>query len=247
MREPPPRESAQAASLSGDYLADAVDELDAMGDPDALYGPERLDDSDWDEQERLGRAPDARLRHGRNGVLFAAFAAEAYINEFSSAMLSGADREALDRSLSPPMRYLVVPKYATGEPLFSRDDAVMPEIFTLFRLRNDLAHPKPGFAPRRIDRARPFVSASRGREYATRLAPQRLARHIVAVAQAARLLNKRVYGDSSWIDPAEEIALGRDALFAYADAIAVLPPIDWERPHSVWELVWRAIRSDDED
>lgn len=56
-------------------------------------------------------------------------------------MLPEADAEALDR-LKPPDRFIVGPQVALGEQLFTRDREPMGSIIRLFRLRNELVHPR---------------------------------------------------------------------------------------------------------
>jgi hypothetical protein len=76
-------------------------------------------------------------------MLFAAFAAEAYVNEFIADHFTGRDVETLDR-LSTTEKYVIAPRLALGAPLFERDREPLQTISKLFRQRDTLVHPKPG-------------------------------------------------------------------------------------------------------
>jgi hypothetical protein len=82
-----------------------------------------------------------RLRAARNAVIYAAFSAEAYVNEFLAAhdALDDWDREPMHR------KFLKGTEAAYGSPLFFADREAYPEIVELVKLRDRLAHPKPGF------------------------------------------------------------------------------------------------------
>jgi hypothetical protein len=141
-------ESAQPRSLGAEYLQQALEAIRASGSSEALYDHSYRSASPEARTEiwRAIAGRDAarrRVRSSRAATLFAAFAAEAYINEFISAHIRGRDYEAVDR-LQPIAKYTVVPRLALGRALFRRDAEPLPTIADLFRRRDVLVHPKPG-------------------------------------------------------------------------------------------------------
>jgi hypothetical protein len=76
-------------------------------------------------------------------MLFVAFAAEAYINEFIAAYFTGNDRNAIDR-MPPAEKYTLAPRLALGKALFPRGVEPVQTIARLFKQRDLLVHPKPG-------------------------------------------------------------------------------------------------------
>lgn len=155
------------------------------------------------------------MTHCRNAVLFAALAAESYVNEFLGAFLDGSDYTAVDR-MSPVDKYVLGTKFATGDKLFDRQGAPVTKIAALFALRNKLVHPKPGFGPA------PF--AEPWGEFEENFPPPRAAEFIVTVARAAVILVKRAYGaghlDDVW---ANVIWQGREAILGYGERSTGVP------------------------
>ncbi|MGN6187368.1 MAG: hypothetical protein ACTHOE_00585 [Conexibacter sp.] len=118
-----------------------------------------------------------RVRYSRAAILFAAFAAEAYINEFISAYAKGRDRDALDR-LQPIAKYTLAPRLALARPLFRRDAEPLRTIADLFKQRDVLVHPKPG---RGITEPSPWLADPLYN-------PLQATMYVVCVAAAARVL-----------------------------------------------------------
>lgn len=180
--ERPPR----AASLAGEYLADAIDRLHDAGDPAYLYEHWRQfppKDPDVEAGEMRKAARRARIRAARNAVLFAAFAGEAYVNEFLAAhgVLDEWDRERTTR------KFLKGTEAAYGSPLFFADREAYPVLVELYQLRDRLVHPKPGFGGEGI-----HFEASES--YESLFALPKVAEYIVMVGGAADLLVPRAYG-----------------------------------------------------
>ncbi len=149
-------------------------------------------------------------------MLFAAFAAESYVNEFLAAVM--ADRRARLRTID---RWPTVKKYlegtheAYGAPLFFDDREGMPEIRQLFDLRNKLAHPEPGFGMSSIFEA--------DDEAEDEFAPPRLAEFVVMVGGAGELLVRRAYGFDALDVVASAVWLGRDVIRSYAQRASASP------------------------
>jgi hypothetical protein len=106
----------------------------------------------------------ARIRTAQTAVLFAALAAEAYVNEFLSAhgALEKWDREPTHR------KYLEGTREAYGSQLFFADREAYPEIVALLKLRESPGSPQARlWRRRRPRRARreirgTFCTATRG-------------------------------------------------------------------------------------
>lgn len=135
-------------TLSAAYLEQSLDALYAAGNPAVLF-------EKWREKPPKNKTAEAfmvltarrtHLAQCRTATLFAALSAEAYVNEFLAAHLKGNDLKAVDR-MSPVDKYVLGTKLAYGESLFFRDREPFPVINELFKLRNQLVHPKPGFGP----------------------------------------------------------------------------------------------------
>ncbi len=172
----------------------------------------------------LLRDSAARAQQGYclTAALYAAFAAEAYANEFLAAHLSKSDFEAVDR-MATVDKLVVGGQLAVGEPLFVRDDELIQPISQLFGLRNKLAHPKLGFAPQRAD------PGNHGQgTFERQLDPRIIAKQLVAVAGAGRRLTQRMpRRRAAGLTPADlyprVIWTGRPAVIAYAERVAALP------------------------
>jgi len=135
--------------LAGAYLQQAVDALSAAGDPDRLY-PRWAREKPTAEPARAFATVEAsnqRRTHARTAVMFAALAAEAYVNEFLATMLNGGDFRAMDR-LPTVEKYVVGCRLAPGEALFDRGREPVQTIASLFKLRDKLVHPKAGHGHR---------------------------------------------------------------------------------------------------
>jgi hypothetical protein len=66
---------------------------------------------------------------------------EALINHFLYLHLSGKDFQRLDR-LDPASKFLFGPRIALGEDVLKSDEEPMGSLIRLFKLRNELVHPK---------------------------------------------------------------------------------------------------------
>jgi hypothetical protein len=174
-------------SLSGEYLQEALNALHAAGDPGAIYGKGR-------GRRDLAKTAEAfffvngrrnSLRSCVRSILFSALAAEAYVNEFLDSTLKGSpkkDREAIDR-LTTVSKYVLGTRLATGETLFKRHDDPIPTLTDLFKLRDRLVHPKPGFGPSGLTKPRG--------EFEALFEAGQVAHFIVVVAACARILMHR--------------------------------------------------------
>jgi hypothetical protein len=112
-----------------------------------------------------------QVHFARNSILFSAFAAEAYVNEFLTERLARADPDAIDR-LPTVEKYVVGVTYAVGDRVFPRGAEPVQTLKVLFEMRNELAHPKPKM-PGEL----------------TQLTPARAAKVLVASARAGATLN----------------------------------------------------------
>jgi hypothetical protein len=208
------------ASLAGDYLMEAIDAFHDAGDPAHLYEhwrrfPPKDPKTEADNMRKAARR--ARIRAARNAVLFAAFAGEAYVNEFLAA--HGA-LEEWDRKPTTK-KFLKGTAAAYGSPLFFSDREAYPVLVELYELRDRLVHPKPGFGVEGIH----FEA---GEDYESLFALPKLAEYIVMVGGAADLLVPRAYG----MNEADLVGLvawrGRPLIRDYATRNHRLPT--WNAP-----------------
>jgi hypothetical protein len=174
------------AGVSDEYLLQALEGLQNAGDPAYMFAYWRWCSPkaplSWRHAKMLAEARQARIRAARTSVLFAALAAESYVNEFLSAhgALQQWDREPTHR------KYLKATTAACGSQLFFADLEPYPAIVDLFKLRDRLVHPKPGLglagAPGESDA-----------EFMRVFAMRRLAEYIVMVGYGAELLMRMTY------------------------------------------------------
>lgn len=206
--ERPPRPE----TLSSDYLMQAVEGLDDAGNPAVLFGHyRRFPDQATDENAARMQvtAKRLRLKAARTAVLFASFAAEAYVNEFLRAHLDqGEDFRAIER-MSTLDKYFVGTRLVYGERIFFRDREGAKELRDLFELRNRLAHPKPGFGVAGIHGAA-------SDEFASLFALPRVTEFIIAVSGYGDVLTRRAYGFDQPDLPAAIIWRGRPVLRDWA-------------------------------
>jgi len=171
-----------AASQSAAYLTQAAEALTAAGDPLALWidTPDYYTSSVLEPFQRIGTAMNRRLSLLRGSVLFSAFAAEAFANEFLSSVLSPADAEAADR-LATPDKLLLGPRLAGLESSLDRGREPLQRIIQLNQVRNALVHPRPGgYAAYMQD-----LSESEEEQ----IGPKAVGKYLVAVAKVIVLLN----------------------------------------------------------
>ncbi len=178
--------SPRPVSLAGEYLTEAIDRLHDAGDPAYLYEhwrrfPPKEPKAEADKMRKAARR--ARNRAARDAVLFAAFAGEAYVNEFLAAhgVLEQWDRKPT------PRKFLKGTAAAYGSPLFFTDREAYPVLVELYQLRDRLVHPKPGFGGEGI-----HFEASE--DFESLFALAKIAEYIVMVGGAADLLVPRAYG-----------------------------------------------------
>lgn len=133
--------------MAGTHLEDALRALRDTASADALYNhrtrsiePKELDWSDVS----LARdeAESWRITYSRRALLFAAFSAEAYANDFLFAEWSGQDRKAL-QMLSTIEKYALLPGFAGRKSPLDRGRDPLQRIQWLFDRRNELVHAKP--------------------------------------------------------------------------------------------------------
>ncbi len=134
-------------SMAGTHLEDALRALRDTGSADALYD-HKLRSMDTKELEwadvSVARdiAESWRITYSRRALLFAAFSAEAYANDFLFEEWSGKDREAL-QVLSTVNKYALLPGFAGRESVLARGRDPLQRIKWLFDRRNELVHAKP--------------------------------------------------------------------------------------------------------
>jgi hypothetical protein len=141
-------------------------------------------------------------------MLFAAFAAEAYVNGYLQAGLPRADWDAVDRLPS-------IAKFTVATRLVTNSDAAVGRgrepattLQVLFKTRDALVHPKPH---------KPFDFAS--------VAPERAARCIVAVSRAAvRLQTLDIAPHALAHDHARIVEFGKRCSAGLPDFEAEPPP-----------------------
>ncbi len=134
-------------TMAGTHLSDAVSALRDSGSADALFGPViRSASHDELTHEWLSISQDEaegnRVAYCRRALLFAAFAAEAYANDFLYERWRGADRETLQR-LSPVEKYMFLEALANERPTFDRGREPMQRLKWLFARRDELVHAVP--------------------------------------------------------------------------------------------------------
>lgn len=204
--------------LAGEYLEEALDALHAAGDPASLYATWMRDDPELQAAAKgfaVVEALNNRRRFARRSMLFSALAGEAYVNEFLAHHLGGQDLAAIDR-MSTVNKYVIGTQVATGVAIFSRDAEPVQTISALFKHRDKLVHPKPGYGPPRspIDAAR---------EIENTFTPTNAARFLLHVAAAAIVMSRRVRpGEPDF--PADLIWPGRSVVMDYAARAAGTVP-----------------------
>jgi hypothetical protein len=134
-------------TMAGTHLRDAVGALRDAGSSDALYERELRvkDPSEVDEVDfSLARdeAEGGRVLYSRRSLLFAAFAAEAYANDFLYERREGGDREALQR-LPTVDKYVLLPQLVGRPDVLTRDKEPIQRIKWLFQRRDELVHAAP--------------------------------------------------------------------------------------------------------
>lgn len=208
------------ATLAASHLAQALDAFDDACSPEAVFAPRKI----WPLQpsDPIGSRRTLSEITQRNlcltAVLFTAFAAEAFVNNFLDvhnlkSQVSATKFRTLDRGST-------VHKYVEGvalayEPLFGPDDEVVPSISELFDVRNTLVHARPGVGPPLAYMPDPT--------WRSMYPPTKVAQWLVAVAGAAELMEVRCYGFDYHSLPAAFIWHGRDIVTELATRSEPLP------------------------
>jgi hypothetical protein len=204
-------------TMAGTHLEDSLRALRDSGSADALYAPSLLITdltaiSDEDFSIARDEAHGWRVTYCRRALLFAAFAAEAYANDFLYKRWGGQDRDGLDR-LSTVDKYAFLPALA-GTTVLNRGQEPLQKIRWLFDRRNELVHPKA----RSDDRDLTWDPESHN--------PIDAAKAIVAVAEAAA----KLAGDVPDASVLSYVLAERQALLEYGKRAAGEPPAIHEPP-----------------
>jgi hypothetical protein len=170
-------------TMAGTHLGDSVRALRDSGSPDALYGASLREGKpgtiSYEDFSLAGdEAQGWRVTHSRRALLFAAFAAEAYANDFLYETWDGSVRDALQK-LSTVDKYASLPALAGSTTMLDRGREPLQKVKWLFDRRNELVHAAP-----RDDRDLTWDPASHN--------PRAAATSIVAVAEAAAELTGEV-------------------------------------------------------
>ena len=211
--EPRPR------TLGSVYLFEAIDAIRDAGSTDTLYKPAvraaapRAREGGWVLLAQHDAA-EQRIRFSRNAMLFAAFAAEAYVNEFNTQRFGGKDYEAVEK-LSTVDKYVLAPRLALGRELFPRDREPLQRLRALFKHRDMLVHPKPEKGLPDSIRATGYPRVFEADPVYN---PREAAAMVVAVAQAADTLVREGQLGSGFDAHAYVVIRGRAALERYASA-----------------------------
>jgi hypothetical protein len=197
-------------TMAGTHLGDSVRALRDAGSADALYDASlrATDPSDISYEDfslSQDEAEGTRVTYSRRALLFAAFAAEAYANDFLYERWGGKDREALQK-LSTVDKYVLLPALAGASSGLDRGRQPLQRIRWLFQRRDELVHAAP-----------------RGKDLTydpTNHNPHEAAKCIVAVADAVAGLN----GDVPAGSVLSYVVAERQALLDYGQRAANDPP-----------------------
>jgi hypothetical protein len=179
------------ATVASSHLAQALDAFDDACSPEAIFAPRKIWPLQPNDSIRSRRtlAEIIQRNHCLTATLYAAFAAEAFVNNFLEvhdlkSKVTVSQFKKLDFGST-------FNKYVEGvtvayEPLFAPDDEVMPSISELFRVRNKLVHPRPGIGPPVAYRPDP--------SWRGMYPVGKIATWLIAVAGAAESMDMRCYG-----------------------------------------------------
>lgn len=200
------------------HLADSVRALRDAGSPDALYDPVlRAKDHEDIGYDDFSMARDIahgeRVAYSRRGLLFAAFAAEAYANDFLYENWHGKNRDALQK-LSTIDKYALL-STLSGASALGRGREPLQKIKWLFQRRDELVHAAP--------KSRDLTYDPDNHN------PRAVAQAIVAVADAVVALNGGA-PDGSFLG---RVIAHRQALLDYGERAAGDVPAIHERPSPV--------------
>jgi len=219
-------------TLASDYLHQSAEAMHAAGDPAHLYRQWRskMPPTPFGRDFMQRWARDERHRQARTCVLFAAFAAEAFVNEFLAAFeLSASRLKEIDHH--PTMwKYTYGTAEAYGESLCKAADEAMPTLEKLVELRNSLAHPKPGFGF-------PGFFESDDPQFEAYFAMPELAEYLVMVGGAADVLVWRAYGYGQADPPATNLWRARTVVRDFARRRSQLPKPDEPDEAPIWNQI----------
>jgi hypothetical protein len=233
-------------TLASSHLLQALNSLDDACSPEALYRPRRTWPLERDDSPAAWRTlADITQRNlCCTATLFAAFAAEAYVNDFLDIHLreqvSAKQFAQIDRSWSTRRKYLEAVPLAYA-PLFrdSEDDDVIPHLTSLFKVRNALVHARPGSGPP--------MAALPDPSWRTEYPPTTVGRWLVAVAGAADALEVRCYGFDYFSFPGRTIWQGRQFVADRVRRADELPSADDEEPPPLIEALNEEVRRANEE
>lgn len=206
------------ATLASAHLTQALNALDDACTPETVWRPSRAFPSKSGQRPAPIVGDINQREFCCAATVFAAFAAEAYVNDFlrvhRAPALSLEKFEQIDRHWPTSRKYVeaVATVYA---PLFWDGDEVMPQLEELIEARNQLAHARPGTGP-----VLAFMPDPKWRES---YAPGKVAEWLIAVAGAAESMELRCYGFDYYSVPAQPIWKGRELVRERARQAALLP------------------------
>jgi hypothetical protein len=200
-------------TMAGTHLIDAVAALRDSSSADALYRPEirqayREKDLDFpDFRLAQDEAEGLRVIHSRRALLFAAFAAEAYANDFLyDRWTTAKDLEALVK-LSTLDKYAMLPGFAGVSTSLDRGAEPLQQVGWLVKRRDELVHPKPDGKKDLVWNFDDYNSS-------------KVAKSIVAVAESAEAL----FGIAPEASVLSRVLAERKALLKYGER--PLPELD---------------------
>lgn len=180
-------------SLAGEYLECSLQAIRNACSSDTLYRPMEAGKQKDEKPKKYagvvdwllkGDAAAQRTNYSRTSMLYSAFAAEAFINEFIDAHFTGEDFRSLDK-LSTVDKFVIAPQLILGERIFDRGKTPLNDIAQLFKYRDGWVHPKPGAV----------IKRNRGDSAPDEIAnPKVAAKHLVSVAKAALAIRIEWHG-----------------------------------------------------
>lgn len=204
-------------------MSQAVEAFGESGDGPTLYG-HLYGETDLDPTESALAVIEGNRRRTVSrlqAVLFTALATESYANEFLAAQLSRKDFEVVDR-MSPVNKLVVGTGFGNGKAIFQRGRAPIPQLVKLFKLRDRLVHPKPGFGP--------DATGEPLQAFKAYFAAQHIADFLVSAAAAGYVLLKRAYGPDHLDIWTDLLWFSKETLFEFAAEAEDLPPVDAKPP-----------------
>jgi hypothetical protein len=205
-----------AETLDSVYLHEALEALLEVGDSAVLYAGTTEPEGDRVREAFVRATVEARrISACRRSVLYAAFAAEAFINSFIAATLRKRDRKLIDRNRTT-QKYILGPRLALPNTdlteLEERDELAI--IDRLFTLRNRLVHPRP----RELEEIKTRAAKWRFDEYV----PSKAAEYVTAVGSEAYTLGQ--FHDAVPISTtAYLVVLGKEKILEFGQAADAVP------------------------